>query len=61
MNPEIWGPSAWMFLHSVSLAYPKNPDEEDRLNYGNFFNNLQPILPCQKCSNNYPKAQKMTP
>jgi len=53
MNPDIWGPSAWMFLHSVSLAYPKNPTDIDRINYGNFFNNLQPILPCLKCSNNY--------
>ena len=55
MNPEIWGPPAWMFLHSVSLAYPKNPTEEDRTNYGTFFNNLQPVLPCNKCSINYLK------
>jgi len=53
MNPEIWGPPAWMFLHSVSLAYPKNPTEEDRINYSNFFNSLQQVLPCHKCSNNY--------
>jgi len=53
MNPEIWGPPTWMFLHSVSLAYPKNPLEEDRKNYSKFFNNLQPVLPCYKCSMNY--------
>ena len=30
MNPEIWGPPAWMFLHSISLAYPKNPTDVDK-------------------------------
>ena len=22
MKPEIWGPHAWMFLHSITLEYP---------------------------------------
>ena len=55
MDPRIWGPPAWTFLHSVTLAYPDNPTETDRTNYGTFFNNLQPVLPCLKCSNNYLK------
>jgi type IV secretory pathway VirB4 component len=53
MNPEIWGPPAWTFLHSITLAYPDNPTDSDKINYENFFNILQPILPCAKCSNNY--------
>ena len=55
MNPEIWGPPAWTFLHSVTLAYPDNPSDRDKSNYENFFNELQPILPCAKCSQNYMK------
>ena len=53
MNPDIWGPPAWTFLHSVTLAYPDNPSETDKMNYEKFFNSLQPILPCEKCSHNY--------
>ena len=53
MDPRIWGPPAWTFLHSVTLAYPDNPTETDRTNYKKFFNSLQPVLPCLKCSNNY--------
>ena len=53
MNPEVWGPPAWTFLHSVTLAYPDNPSDIDKSNYENFFNTLQPILPCAKCSQNY--------
>ena len=54
-NNNIWGPPAWTFLHSVTLAYPDNPTETDKTNYRNFFTNLQPVLPCLKCSNNYLK------
>ena len=53
MNPEIWGPPAWTFLHSVTLAYPDNPSEMDKENYKTFFKSLQPVLPCHKCSMNY--------
>ena len=53
MNPEVWGPPAWTFLHSITLAYPDNPSDIDKSNYENFFNTLQPILPCAKCSQNY--------
>lgn len=53
MNPEVWGPPAWTFLHSVTLAYPDNPTDTDKTNYEKFFTSLQPILPCAKCSQNY--------
>jgi len=53
MNPEIWGPKAWLFLHSITLAYPNNPTETDKNNYKTFFNMLQHVLPCQKCSHNF--------
>ena len=37
MNPEVWGPPAWTFLHSITLAYPDNPSDIDKSNYENFF------------------------
>ena len=53
MDPDIWGPHAWMFLHSVTLAYPENPTDIDKTNFEMFFNSLQPVIPCKKCSDNY--------
>jgi len=49
MDPKIWGPHAWFFLHAVTLAYPNNPTYEEKENMLNFFNNLGNILPCDKC------------
>ena len=53
MNPKFWGPHAWIFLHSVTMNYPKEPTEKDKLIYINFFKELQHILPCEKCAYNY--------
>ena len=55
MNPKIWGPSAWFFLHSVTFRYPDNPSKQDKYNYKTFFESLKYILPCYKCSLNYKK------
>ena len=32
MNPKIWGPHAWIFLHSITLNYPENPTPELKKN-----------------------------
>ena len=53
MDPEIWGPHAWIFLHSITLNYPNNPTMYDKQHYKNFFINLHHILPCEWCSKNY--------
>tara|TARA_B100000401_G_scaffold432350_2_gene369586 strand:+ start:323 stop:847 length:525 start_codon:yes stop_codon:yes gene_type:complete len=53
MDPEIWGPPAWIFLHTITLTYPHNPTTEDKKNYKLFFYNLANVLPCSHCSKNY--------
>lgn len=53
MNPKFWGPHAWIFLHSITMNYPKEPTENDKLIYVKFFKELQNILPCEKCAYNY--------
>ena len=27
MEPNIWGPGAWTFLHSITFQYPENPTD----------------------------------
>lgn len=53
MKPDVWGPHAWIFLHSITLEYPDNPTSEDKVNIVNFINSLGPVLPCQKCRINF--------
>jgi len=53
IHPKFWGPSAWTFLHAITFAYPKNPTEEDKLNYFIFFKLLAEVLPCNTCRQSY--------
>jgi len=53
MDPNVWGPHGWQFLHSITLAYPDNPTDNDKQNHLQFFDSLKYILPCDKCKNHY--------
>jgi len=53
MNNNIWGPKAWVFLHTITFNYPNNPSNSDKKNYKNFFESLQFILPCKICKEHY--------
>ena len=44
MNPKFWGPHGWYFLHSVTMHYPKNPSEQEKQIYFNFFKSLENVL-----------------
>lgn len=49
IDPRLWGPSAWTFLHYVALGYPINPTPRDVDDYRSFISSLPYIIPCQKC------------
>lgn len=61
MKPEIWGPHAWIFLHSITLAYPEIPTQQDKINMRNFINSLGEVLPCNKCKINFKSHLKTNP
>lgn len=55
IGPDTWGPPGWKFIHYVTLGYPFNPSQEDKLKYKNFLLSLQDVIPCIICANNYKK------
>ena len=55
MEPNIWGPGAWTFLHSITLNYPDNPSNEQKKIYSDFFYMLPKILPCEICKKHLTK------
>ena len=61
MNKNIWGPSGWLFMHSISFQYPENPSEEDKNNYKVFFESLKNTIPCPKCREHYSENLKQNP
>ncbi len=53
MEPNIWGPGAWTFLHSITFQYPENPSDLEKQKYYTFFNSLKNVLPCPVCREHY--------
>jgi hypothetical protein len=61
MLTTVWGPSVWMFLHTMSFNYPVDPTEEDKKHYRDFVLSLQNVLPCKYCRMNLVKNFKQLP
>lgn len=53
IDSSIWGPHAWFFLDTVALAYPEHPTSDQIIQYKNFFNALEFVLPCAACRYHY--------
>ena len=53
IDPLLWGPSLWKYLHYLTLSYPDSPSIEIQLKYKDFFLNLHNFIPCEKCRINY--------
>ena len=61
MEPKVWGPPAWRFLHLITFQYPENPSDKDKKNYYIFFNSLKDVLPCPNCREHYSNHFKKHP
>ena len=61
MKPEIWGPHAWIFLHSITLEYPDKPTDQEMKDMYIFLTALGNVLPCKKCKYNFESHLKKYP
>lgn len=50
---NVWGPLAWMSLHSVSLLYPENPSESDKLILKRYMEVFRESLTCPQCHKHF--------
>lgn len=48
---NVWGPAAWMFLHTITLNY--QPSKHNASAFLRFFRDLGHVLPCSTCRTNY--------
>jgi hypothetical protein len=53
MDPNVWGPSMWRFLHCTALAYPEQGTPDSAEAFKQFVHSLGDVLPCPTCSANY--------
>jgi hypothetical protein len=61
MLTTVWGPSTWLFLHTISFNYPIHPSLQEKKHYRNLIFSLQYTLPCKYCRINLKKNLKQLP
>lgn len=61
MLTNVWGPSMWHYLHTMSFNYPVRPTTQDKKHYREFILSLQHVLPCKYCRKNLTKNFKAFP
>ena len=55
LNPEIWGPHYWFFLHTITLNYPHYPNDVTKKKYYEFICNLPLFIPVEAISSEFSK------
>ena len=55
LDPKIWGPHYWFFLHTVAMTYPIHPNTVIKKKYYEFIQNLPLFLPVEKFSGEFSK------
>lgn len=55
VDPLIWGPTLWKYLHSIAINYPDIPDKTWKIKYYNFVWTLCETIPCDMCRNHFRK------
>lgn len=51
LNPEVWGPHFWFFLHTLSVCYPIRPTKSIKKKYYDFIINLPIFVPNHNIGN----------
>lgn len=48
-----WGPHGWRFLHYVTIGFPEQPSEVEKMNVYTFFQSVADVLPCAECRGHF--------
>ncbi len=50
LDPKIWGPHYWFFLHTLAMCYPNYPNDITKKKYYDFIQNLPMFIPIDEIS-----------
>ena len=55
LDPKIWGPHYWFFIHTVAMTYPIRPNAITKKKYYEFIQNLPIFIPVENMSGEFSK------
>ena len=61
LDPNIWGPHYWFFLHTISMTYPNRPNSVTKKKYYELIHNMPTFIPVEKMSSDFSKLLDLYP
>ena len=55
LDPAVWGPHYWFFLHTIALNYPKYPNSVTKKKYYDLIQNFHLYIPVEKHASDFSK------
>jgi hypothetical protein len=55
LDPTVWGPHYWFFLHTLALSYPQNPNSVTKKKYYELIQNLPLFIPVESIGTSFEK------
>ena len=55
LDPKVWGPHYWFFLHTISMSYPLRPNSVTKKKYYEFIQNLPLFIPVENIAGEFSK------
>ena len=55
LDPKVWGPHYWFFLHTIAMTYPHHPNAVTKKKFYEFIQNLPIFLPVEAMSGEFNK------
>ena len=61
LDPKVWGPHYWFFLHTVAMTYPHHPNAVTKKKYYEFIQNIPIFIPVEEISKEFEKLIDVYP
>ena len=61
LDPKVWGPHYWFFLHTVAMTYPHHPNAVTKKKYYEFVQNIPIFIPVEEISKEFEKLIDVFP
>lgn len=61
LDPNVWGPHYWFFIHTIAISYPLRPNAVTKKKYYDFIQNLPLFLPNEQMGTHFEKLLDQYP
>jgi hypothetical protein len=55
LEPKVWGPHYWFFIHTVAMTYPNRPNAVTKKKYYELIQNLPLFIPVEHMAGEFSK------